>query len=194
LYMLHGVGNDKELRKQTWKILENYYREGKIKALGVSNYDQYFFSELYEFAKQRPVVLSHKFDVYHHACQLRYYYEDLLTYCHEQGIIMEAYAPLSGWPFALKSAEDPHIIAIAKQYNRTPQQIILRWLIQMGVAVIPRSANEKHIRENSELFDFLLTDEDARYISALVWFVASPVHNPFTQNVFDIKQTWSAQD
>lgn len=88
------------------------------------------------------------------------------------------YSTLRGWPLAMSPVEDPRVIAVAEKVKRTPSQVLLRWALQSGLAVIPRSRNPLHVAENSKILEFELNAHDMRTITALETLVNSPVSKP----------------
>jgi diketogulonate reductase-like aldo/keto reductase len=92
-----------------------------------------------------------------------HYRRRLLDYCHKQGVVFEAYSPLARG----RGLHDPTILAVAVRTDRTPAQVMLRWSIQHGVVIIPKSSHQDRIRSNAQLFDFELADADMQALDAL---------------------------
>ncbi len=154
LYLIHWPVPGKY--KETWKALEKIYNEGRVKAIGVSNFKQHHLEDLMREAEIKPMVNQ----VEYHP---RLSQEKLLAFCKEQGIQLEAWRPLlKGEIF-----EEPTLVELADKYNKSVAQIILRWDLQNGVVTIPKSVTQHRIEENIELFDFELSNEDMTRISAL---------------------------
>jgi methylglyoxal/glyoxal reductase len=154
LYLVHWPVPGKY--KETWKALEKIYNEGRAKAIGVSNFKKHHLEDLIADADIKPMVNQ----VEYHP---RLTQEDLLTYCKQQGIQMEAWRPLlKGEIFG-----EPTLVELADKYNKTVAQIILRWDFQNGVISIPKSVTKHRIEENIDIYDFELTKEDMTRISAL---------------------------
>lgn len=154
LYLIHWPVPGKY--KETWKALEKIYSEGRAKAIGVSNFKQHHLEDLIADAEIKPMVNQ----VEYHP---RLTQEDLLTYCKQQGIQLEAWRPLlKGEIF-----EEPTLVELAEKHNKTVAQIILRWDLQNGVVTIPKSVTQHRIEENIDIYDFELTNEDMTRISAL---------------------------
>lgn len=154
LYLIHWPVPGKY--KETWKALEKIYNEGRVKAIGVSNFKQHHLEDLMREAEIKPMVNQ----VEYHP---RLSQEKLLAFCKEQGIQLEAWRPLlKGEIF-----EEPTLVELADKYNKSVAQIILRWDLQNGVVTIPKSVTQHRIQENIELFDFELSNEDMTRISAL---------------------------
>jgi methylglyoxal/glyoxal reductase len=147
LYLVHWP--IKATRKDTWLALEKLNNEGKVKAIGVANYLTPFLEEMKDYATIVPAVNQVEFSPY-------LYLEEWLKYCQKHQIQAQAYSPLvRGEKFS-----DPKLINIANKYNKTPAQIIIRWALQLGVSTIPKSANFTRIKENFDVFDFIISDED----------------------------------
>jgi methylglyoxal/glyoxal reductase len=154
LYLVHWPVPGKY--KETWRALEKIYEDGRAKAIGVSNFKKHHLEDLIADAKIKPMVNQ----VEYHP---RLTQKDLLTYCKQQGIQLEAWRPLlKGEIF-----EEPTLLELADKYNKTVAQIILRWDIQNGVVTIPKSVTKHRIEENIDIYNFKLTNEDMTRISAL---------------------------
>lgn len=141
---------------ETWKAMEKLYISGKAKAIGVSNFTPYQLEELRTISDIVPAVNQIE---YHPYCNQT----DILSYCQQHGIAVQAYSPLARGAYL----EDPVMLEIAEKHRRTASQIGLRWMIQKNISVIPKSTNEKRIASNCEIFDFSLTHEEMDMIDAL---------------------------
>lgn len=149
LYLVHWP--IKNTRKDTWLALERLYREKRVRAIGVANYLVPFLNELETYGSITPAVDQVEFSPY-------LFLEELLNECKRKHIQLQAYTPLvRGQRFS-----DPRLISIAEKYAKTPAQIILRWALQLGVSTIPKSSNPKRIRENFEVFDFQILEDDMK--------------------------------
>ena len=153
LYLIHWP---KEQNVQTWQALETLYKEGRAKAIGVSNFKEHHLDEILQEADITPMVNQVE---YHPLFQQK----TLKEYCGRLGIKLQAYSPLMRGE-ALKPAL---IQKLADKYNKTPSQIVLRWDIQSGVIPIPKSAHTARMRENISVFDFTLDEADMAQIAAL---------------------------
>jgi diketogulonate reductase-like aldo/keto reductase len=149
LYLVHWPL--RETRKDTWKALERLYSEGRVRAIGVANYLIPFLDELETHATVVPVVNQVEFSPY-------LFLEDLLDHCKKKNIQLQAYTPLVRG----QRMDDPRLQDLAKKYEKTPAQMILRWAIQHGVSTIPKSANQARLKENFGVFDFEISAEDLR--------------------------------
>jgi diketogulonate reductase-like aldo/keto reductase len=169
IYMLHQPG-DAEGRKQAWQQLEELYDEGKIKALGLSNFNIPLIEDLLSYARIRPVYLQNKYSIYQPGGRDEAESgESLMQWLAREQIVMTGYSIIhpehGGY---MSPLEDPHVKAIADRHKRTPSQILHRWLLQLGAAVIPRSTKYDRIRENGDLFTFALPETDMRLLNGIV--------------------------
>ena len=147
LYLIHWPVEDH--RRETWRALEQIYADGRARAIGVSNYCGPHLDELFEQATITPAVNQFEFSPY---C----YLPDVLTHCREKNIQPEGYAPLVR---GLKK-DDPRLVKLAHKYDKTTFQLLVRWSLQHGVVTIPKSVKRDRIRENFDVFDFVITDDD----------------------------------
>ncbi|MTT31875.1 aldo/keto reductase [Terrilactibacillus sp. BCM23-1] len=154
LYLIHWPVEGKY--KDTWKALEYLYKEGKIRAIGVSNFQIHHLEDLLKDAEVTPVINQ----VERHP---RLTQKPLQDFCEKHAIRLEAWAPLMVGGLL----DNEIILNIAKKHEKTPAQVILRWHIQEGVVIIPKSTKEHRIIENGNLFDFELTADEVAEISSL---------------------------
>ena len=154
LYLIHWPVAGKY--KEAWRALETLYKEGRVKAIGGSNFQIHHLEELMKDAAIKPMVNQ----VEYHP---RLTQKDLQAFCQQYGIQLEAWSPLMQGEL-LDNAE---LQEIAKKYNKSVAQIILRWDLQNGVVTIPKSTKEHRIVENASVFDFELTADDMRSIDSL---------------------------
>ena len=146
-------------RYAAWRALERLYADGKIRAIGVSNFEPDQLLDLIAYNKVVPAVNQIETNLYcQRAAERRWMDKKQVSHM--------AYAPL-GQGNRNEMFSEPAVLALAGKYGKTPAQIMLRLLTQKGIAVIPRSADPKHIRENIALFDFALTAEEMSQLSAL---------------------------
>ncbi|GAA4279288.1 aldo/keto reductase [Aquimarina mytili] len=154
LYLIHWPVQGKY--KETWRALEKLYHEKKIKAIGVSNFMQHHLEDLMSTSEIIPMVNQMEFHPY-------LVQQDLIDFCRQHHIQYEAWSPMmQGKIFELSILDD-----LAKKYNKTVAQIVLRWNLQKGVITIPKSVKKERIISNADLFDFNISDEDINYIDAL---------------------------
>ena len=140
----------------TWKELDNLYKQGRARSIGVSNFEIRHLEELASVSDITPAVNQIEFHPY-------WYQKKLVEYCQSKGIVVQAYAPLARGAYL----DDDVICILATKYGKTPAQIGLRWILQKGVAVIPKSTQEERIISNGDIFDFVLEDEDVDAIDQL---------------------------
>ncbi|WP_053622983.1 aldo/keto reductase [Streptomyces sp. NRRL F-2295] len=141
---------------ETWKALEEIYRSGRVKAIGVSNFQENHLRRLLDDSTVVPAV--NQIEVHPYLTQ-----DALRAFGAEHGIATEAWSPIAQG----KVLADPTITRIAERVERTPAQVVLRWHIQRGDIVFPKSVTLKRIQDNFALFDFELTEGDIGEISAL---------------------------
>ncbi|SFB33157.1 Aldo/keto reductase [Lentibacillus halodurans] len=154
LYLIHWPVKGKY--KDTWKAMEKLYNEGKVRAIGVSNFHVHHLQDLFADSKVKPVI--DQVEYHPHLTQ-----EKLKAFCEEKDIQLEAWSPLKKG----RLMDDPVIARLAEKYGKTPAQIILRWDVQNHVVTIPKSTHEHRIQENADIFDFDLTDDEMKLISNL---------------------------
>jgi len=153
LYLIHWP---KELNKETWKAIEELYSEGKIKAIGVSNFKPHHLEELMESAKILPAVNQVEFHP-------QFIQEETIEYCNEHNIKTIAWGPLmQGEIFKI-----PLMTELAQKYNKSIAQVTLRWAYQMGVATVSKSINPERIKSNLNILDFKISEEDMAKIATL---------------------------
>jgi len=154
LYLIHWPGKDKY--KETWKALEKLYKDGRVRAIGVSNFKIHHLEELLKDAEIKPMV--NQVEYHPHLAQ-----RDLLAFCEKEGIQLEAWSPLKQGQLLT----DPTINEMAKKHGKTAAQVILRWDLQTKVVTIPKSIKEHRIIENANIFDFELSAEDMNKLGEL---------------------------
>lgn len=141
-----------------WKTMEKAYRDGKVRALGLSNFPQEMIAEVIEAAEIKPQLVTVECHPYFAQTELRGFLEPY-------GIVIEAWYPLGHGDAALQA--EPVFTELAGKYGKTPAQVILRWHTQMGTSIIPGSKNPQHIADNADIFDFALTDDEMARIAEL---------------------------
>ncbi|MFE6281902.1 aldo/keto reductase [Streptomyces sp. NPDC057877] len=157
LYLIHWPMPSQGKYTDTYKAFEKLLADGRIRAIGVSNFLPEHLERLIEATSVIPAV--NQIELHPHLQQ-----RAAREYHAEQGIATEAWSPLGSGKGLL---EVPAIVAIARKHDRTPAQIVLRWHLQLGNIVIPKSVTPSRISENIDVFDFSLDDEDLAAISAL---------------------------
>jgi diketogulonate reductase-like aldo/keto reductase len=154
LYLIHWPVEGKY--KEAWRALETLYKSGKIKAIGVSNFQTHHLESLMEDAEIKPMINQVEFHP-------RLTQKNLLSFCREHGIQLEAWSPLMQGQLL----NHPQLQEIANKYKKSIAQIILRWDLQNGVITIPKSTKEERIIQNAAIFDFELTEGDMALIDGL---------------------------
>ncbi|WP_108802362.1 aldo/keto reductase [Aquimarina sp. Aq107] len=154
LYLIHWPVEGKYI--ETWKALEKLYKDGVIKAIGVSNFLEHHLENLMQTSEIKPMVNQMEF--HPHLVQ-----QDLIDFCNKHHIQYQAWSPMmQGKIFELSILDN-----LSKKYNKTAAQIVLRWNLQKGVITIPKSSKKHRIIDNANLFDFELSKEDINYIDSL---------------------------
>lgn len=154
LYLIHWPMP--ALRDESWKALVKLHEGGLARSIGVSNYTIRHLEAMTSTSTAPPAVNQVEFHPF-------LYQEDLLGFCRGRGIQLEAYSPLTRG----HRLTDPVIAEIAAKYGRTPAQVLIRWSLQHGLVVIPKSVRLERIRENAAVFDFALTGEDMKRLDSL---------------------------
>lgn len=155
LYLIHRPRGDV---KGSWKAMEELYQAGKIKAIGISNFDPVQLADLLSYAKVKPVINQIETHAY-------FQQNNDFKVLKQHNIHMEAWAPFAEGRNGLFT--DEVLTQIAKKYNKTTAQVSLRWHFQRGIVAIPRSSQKAHIVENLDIFDFKLADADMKAIEQL---------------------------
>jgi 2,5-diketo-D-gluconate reductase A len=140
----------------TWRTLEEFYRDGRARSIGVSNFQAHHLRRLHTEAEVPPAV--DQIEVNPYLTQ-----DDLRQFCADHQITVEAWSPLA----RSGVLKDPTIDEISRRVGKTPAQVVLRWHIERGDIVFPKSVTPARIRENIDIFDFELSGEDVEAISAL---------------------------
>ena len=143
------------MRNETWRALEKLLKEGKCRAIGVSNYTIRHLKELLKNSPTVPAVNQVEFHPY-------LYQKELLEFCNSHKIQLEAYSPLTKG----RKLNDPELLKIAKEYSKTSAHILIRWVLQKGVVVIPKSSRKERIEENARVFDFEISPEDMKLLDS----------------------------
>lgn len=141
-----------------YRQMEKAYKEGKVKSIGLSNFNQAQIEEILGLCQVKPAVLQTEVHPY-------FQEQELKSFLSKEGMVIQAWYPLGHGDKAL--LEEPLFTELGKKYGKTNAQIILRWHIQDGNIVIPGSKNPSHIKDNFDLFDFSFTEEEMEKIAAL---------------------------
>jgi diketogulonate reductase-like aldo/keto reductase len=151
LLLVHSPQTNAPLRRETWQAMERAVASGRVRSIGVSNYGIAHLDELLSYAQIPPAVNQVEL---HPWLQRR----ELVAYCQRHGIVLEAYSPLTR---AHKlGGKDAGLVAVARRHARTEAQILVKWGLQRGFVVLPKSVHTDRIKENFNVADFDLTETD----------------------------------
>lgn len=171
LYLIHwpiakaSKNNWQEANSETWRAFEDLYKQGKIKAIGVSNFLPHHFEPLLATAKIKPMVNQIEF----HPGMLQ---EETVAFCKGNDILVEAWAPFSNGGVL----SNPVLTEIAEKYNKSTAQLTLAWIMQKGIVPLPKSVTPERIKSNLEVFDFEISEEDIKKIDSLTNCGGSGLH------------------
>ncbi|MFE1627882.1 aldo/keto reductase [Brevibacillus reuszeri] len=154
LYLIHWPVAGKY--KDAWRALEQLYKEGKVKAIGVSNFQIHHLQDLMQDAEIKPMI--NQVELHPRLTQ-----KEIRDFCKQEGIQVEAWSPLMQGQLL----DNPVLKEIAERHGKSIAQVILRWDLQHGIVTIPKSTKEHRIQENADVFNFELTAEDMEKIDAL---------------------------
>jgi len=155
LYLVHWPV--KELPLETWRAMETLLAEGKARAIGVSNYMVRHLEELLDQCNVVPAVNQIELSPYNYL-----YRKEVVDLCRANGIHIEAYSPLT----KAQKLNDPKLVKLAQKYGKTAAQILIRWVLQQDMIVLPKSTNPERIRQNGDVFDFTISGEDVAYLES----------------------------
>ena len=159
LYLIHWPIAGKTLA--AWKDLEEIYKSGRARAIGVCNFAEHHFVALFRDAKVKPAI--NQIELHPHLSM-----QPLVTYCEKQGIAVEAWSPLGGLKgTGGKSLDDSTLKKIAEKHGKSVAQVILRWDLQKGIIAIPKSTHKERIIANANLYDFELSAAEMKTINDL---------------------------
>jgi len=154
LYLIHWPVVGKY--NATWKVMEEIYRSGRARAIGVSNFLQHHLEDLFKIAEIKPMVNQVE-------CHPYLVQQSLIDFCQSHKIVFEAWSPI------MRGAVNniPLMQELSEKYKKTPVQITLRWDLEKGIVTIPKSVHKERIITNADIFDFKLTSDDIERIDAL---------------------------
>ncbi|MDO5738411.1 MAG: aldo/keto reductase [Eubacteriales bacterium] len=173
LYLIHWPrpvyfkDNWAEKNADTWRAMEDLYREGRVRAIGVSNFLEHHIVALEERSEIRPMVNQI------HLCP-GLLPQELLRFCDERDILIQSYMPIARGLVI----EVPELQSMAAELGKTVPQVVLRWHLQHGFSPLPKSVTPKYIRENASLFDFSLTTEQMQIIDDLTPGICGKAKDP----------------
>ena len=162
LYLIHWPADKarfadwKKINSDTWRALERLLYEGRVKAIGVSNFMPEHLDALAETARVLPMVNQIEF----HPGWMQ---PEVLEWCRRNNVVVEGWSPLG----RARVLEDPLLVGIARRYGKSVAQICLRWAVQHGVVPLPKSVSPERMKSNLDIFDFALTDADMRLIDSM---------------------------
>lgn len=158
------VVTEKVSIRQTWEAMENLVQKGLVRSIGVANFDGIMLVDLLTYAKIAPAV--NQIEIHPYNSQ-----SELLNYCKYLGIVVTAYSPLGRHGAQGVTGpslfEDPLILELSAKYAHAPSQILLNWGVMRGTIVIPKSVTPERIKENIQIFDFELSDDDMKKVDSL---------------------------
>jgi diketogulonate reductase-like aldo/keto reductase len=157
LYLIHWPGEGPQQRHDSWRAMGELKKQGRVKAIGVSNFTIRHLEQLMEVSDVIPAVNQIEFHPFIYNEQKR-----LLEFCHDKAVVFEAYSPL-----AQGHLNDDLLTLIGKKHGKSSSQVMLRWAVQKGTVPLPRSSNPSHIKQNLDIFDFELSDSEIGKIDDL---------------------------
>lgn len=158
LYLIHWPVPAKDLYIDTWRALEKLYNDGRVRAIGVSNFTIEYLERLMSGTTVIPAV--NQIELHPHLSQV-----ELRDYCKKHGIAVESYSPIGG--AGGKLLDEPILHEISSKYDKSPAQVTIRWHLQHELIVIPKSVTPERIKQNIDVFDFELSEEDMAAIDNL---------------------------
>jgi diketogulonate reductase-like aldo/keto reductase len=158
LYLIHWPVPAKDLYVDTWRALEKLYKDGRIRAIGVSNFTIDYLERLMGESTIIPAV--NQIELHPHLSQIA-----LRNYCKQHDIAVESYSPLGGAGGTL--LQEPVLNSIGQRHSKSPAQVVIRWHLQNGLIAIPKSVTPERIKQNIDVFDFELSSEEIEAINAL---------------------------
>ena len=170
LYLIHWPASVNQFKDwdninlETWRAMTELYKAGKIKSIGVSNFMPHHLKSLME-TEIKPMVNQIEFHV-------GFMQEETFKYCNDNNILIEAWSPLGTG----KMLDNDTLKEIANKYNKSIAQLCIRWCLQNNTLPLPKSVTPSRIKENTEIFDFVISDEDMKKINSMPYFGGSGHH------------------
>ena len=170
LYLIHWPASENQFKDwdninlETWRAMTELYKSGKIKSIGVSNFMPHHLKSLMN-TEIKPMVNQIEF----HAGFMQ---EETFKYCNDNNIVIEAWSPLGTG----KMLDNNTLKEIAKKYNKSAAQICIKWCLQNNALPLPKSVNSSRIKENTEIFDFVISEDDMKTINSMPYFGGSGLH------------------
>lgn len=163
LYLIHWPAPKLGLAAESWRALEKLYADGRVKAIGVCNFQPEHLKELAVTAKIVPMINQIELNPYFQQQETR-------DYCTEHGIQVESWSPIGGSGGGgndIRLLDQPVLASIGATHHKSPAQVVIRWHLQNGLVVIPKSVHAERIEQNFDVFDFMLGEEEMHQINAL---------------------------
>lgn len=182
LYLIHWPKDVREnpdwkqLDTDTWRAMEELYDEGLVRAIGVSNFLPHHIDNILEYCRIKPMVNQIEFHP-------GYTQEYTVHYCKNKGIEIQAWSPIG----RKRLIQEPFINELAEKYGVSPAQICLRYSVQRGITVLPKSSSLERMKQNLDIFDFALSQEDMHRLSSMSQTGWSGLHPDFVNSTFDLK-------
>ena len=180
MMLLHFPMTD-EMNIAAWKTMEEYYKAGKARVIGVSNYSNRQLQVLLDICEIAPAVNQFHIDPQNQE-------QERLDFCMSKGIYTEAASPFGGTGRTDRVLGNPTIMELAEKLGKTPAQVVIRWNLQRGTIMIPKSTHKERIESNFDVFDFELNDEEMAVMASLNDPEASPFMDP--EKAYDM---WSGR-
>ncbi|XP_028414325.1 uncharacterized protein LOC114537488 isoform X1 [Dendronephthya gigantea] len=177
LYLMHRPVGDQLL--ETYDAFLTLKKKGLAKSIGVSNFNIAMLEGLRKAGKETPAVNQIEIHPYMRR-------DELVKYCHDHNIHVMAFSPLTKG----KRLKEPDMITMAEKYKKTVPQLFIRWSIQSGFSVIPKSSNEKRIIENAQVFDWSISEEDMAFLNSLPQATSMNKTSPI-YHVHDMTPSWT---
>lgn len=156
LYLIHWPVKEKFV--DTWLTLEKIYHSGKVKAIGVSNFNIHHLEAIKKVWTVKPVL--NQIELHPYFSQV-----EMVNYCHDLGIDVQAYSPLASGGSGL--LQEPVLGQIAQTHGKSPVQVVLRWSVQRGLLTIPLAMTKEHMQQNLDIFNFELSESEMALINGL---------------------------
>jgi len=154
LFLIHWP--EPRLTAETWRALEELHASGAVRAIGVSNFMESDFEQLFETATVSPAINQIEFHPY-------FQRPELVAYCMSHGVTVQAWSPL----IQGRVSKIPVLVEIGNRHGKTAAQVTIRWMLQRGITTIPKSSHRERLQENADVFDFALTPQEMAAIDAL---------------------------
>lgn len=163
LFLIHWPrNNDKDLNIETWKALEDLYKQGKVKAIGVSNFLKHHLESILDNCQIVPMV--DQLEIHPGLTRM-----ETVKFCKQNNIVVEAWAPLGKG----KMLQNEDLVRIANKYNKSVAQICIKWCLQNEIIPLPKTTNWNRMLENRDVFDFTISEEDMNFINDMKFFAGS---------------------